>query len=167
MICFSGSYLHGRARSNEKTMGEEARRRERNTLKNFTAFPHDPSSTVFWFDLVFGFRATVSLTLPTTKEKELKNRQLRRLGKEGFGRFGVNNSVVAVVPFPPLLARRIVPSPSLVPRVLSYRRDGYERTLITSETPPPRPTQASNYWFNYACDDVSRKNFQKIKDLGI
>lgn len=143
MICVSGSYLHGRARSNEKTMGEEARRRERNTLKKFhcllptTPLPLFSGSTSF-----SAFAPLYLLLYQPLKKRNKKNRQLRRLGKEGFGRFGVNNSVVAGVPFPPLLARRILPSPGLVPMVLSYRRDGKERTLITSETPPPPPPHA-------------------------
>ena len=42
-------------------------------------------------------------------------------GQGKGGRFGVNNSVVAGVPFPS--RARILPSPNLVSRVLSWRRD--------------------------------------------
>ena len=65
-ICISGSYLHGRARSNEKTMGEGARRRETS--------PFDPSSTVFWLDLVPAF-ARLYLLLTNHKRKTKQNKK--------------------------------------------------------------------------------------------
>ena len=64
-ICISGSYLHGRARSNEKTMGEGARRRETSPL--------DPSPTVFWLDLLPAF-ARLYLLLTNHKRKTKQNK---------------------------------------------------------------------------------------------
>ena len=97
-ICISGSYLHGRARSNEKTMGEGARRRETSPL--------DPSPTVFWLDLVPAFaRLYLLLTNHKRKTKQNKTKNTSYAARPGKrGRFGVNNSVVAGVPFPPFLA---------------------------------------------------------------
>ena len=51
-----------------------------------------------------------------------------RLGKKEGGRFGVNNSVVALkslqaFPLPHSSRARILPSPNLVSRVLSWRKD--------------------------------------------
>ena len=59
-ICISGSYLNCRARSNEKTMGKGARRRETSPL--------DPSPTVFWLDLIPAF-ARLYLLLTNHKRK--------------------------------------------------------------------------------------------------
>ena len=64
-ICISGSYLHGRARSNEKTMGEGARRRETS--------PFDPFSGCTSFRLSHD---CISY-LPTTKEKTKQNKTKR------------------------------------------------------------------------------------------
>ena len=115
-ICISGSYLHGRARSNEKTMGEGARRRETSSF--------DPSPTVFWLHLVRAFaRLYLLLTNHKRKNKTKQNKKTPAMqpGQGKRGRFGVNNSVVAGVPFPS--RARILPSLNLVSRVLSWRRD--------------------------------------------
>ena len=71
-----------------------------------------------------GFRTTVSPTYQPQKKKQNKTKQKRPAMQPGQGKrgqFGVNNSVVAGVPFPS--RARILPSPNLVSRVLSWRRD--------------------------------------------
>lgn len=116
-ICISGSYLHGRARSNEKTMGEGARRRETSPL--------DPSPTVFWLDLVPAFtRLYLLLTNHKRKTKQNKKTPAMQPGQGKRGRFGVNNSVVAGVPFPPFLAcpNSSFSQPSFQSSLLAQRR---------------------------------------------
>ena len=118
-ICISGSYLHGRARSNEKTMGEGARRRETSPL--------DPSPTVFWLDLIPAF-ARLYLLLTNHKRKTKQQQQKKtpavQPGQGKRGRFGVNNSVVAGVPFPPFLAcpNSSFSQPSFQGSLLAQRR---------------------------------------------
>ena len=62
-------------------------------------------------------------------------------GQGKRGRFGVNNSVVAGVPFPS--RARILPSPNLVSRVVSWRRDAR--------------TYTRNYWFKLTMMYLSKK----------
>ena len=73
-ICVSGSYLHGRARSNEKMMRKGARRRERKNLKNLTAFSPRPR---------FRLSRDCISYLPTTKEKNRTKKKPRQLRKQG------------------------------------------------------------------------------------
>ena len=76
-ICISGSYLHGRARSNEKTMGEGARRRETSPL--------DPSPTVFWLHLVPAFARLYLLLTNHKRKNKTKRHQLCSQAREKGG----------------------------------------------------------------------------------
>ena len=96
-ICISGSYLHGRARYNEKTM------RGRGGERLLPTTPLPPFSG--WTS--FRLSHDCISYLPTTKEKQNNNNKKTpavQPGQGKRGRFGVNNSVVAGVPFPPFLA---------------------------------------------------------------
>ena len=65
-ICISGSYLHGRARSNEKTMGEGGEEKRH--------FSPRPLSHRFLVAPRSGFRTTVSPTYQPQKKKQNKKK---------------------------------------------------------------------------------------------